>query len=208
MEVVFSEYPHGHQPLTSLWNLCWSLCPLPPSSDAGWVLLATSLGFLPSASSPGWVLWTAYQLRKGVWQQQWFLWIFSVFCPLSRQGCMALWGLVDPPWPRLWRGFLMHVKLYSFTTPSPTWGTSSHPKIICLFLSLYPLSYLVLRRLTCLFGGFRCSAVVQKLFCRSCSKFWRIFDILVGRQVISPTYSCAIFFHLVNVSFGKYTIVI
>ena len=193
-------------PRPLLGTFAGASAPLPSPSDVGWVLLATSLGFLPSASGLGWVLWAAYQLRKGVWQQQWFLWIFSVFCPLSWHCCMALWGLVVPPWPHLWRGFLMHGNFSSFTTPSLTWGTSSCPEILCLFLCLYPLSYLVLRRLTCLFGGFRCFSVVQKLFCRSCSKFWWIFDILVGR--ISPTYPSAIFFHLTSVSFGKYTIVI
>ena len=67
-------------------------------------------------------------------------------------------------------------------------------KYFIFFLFLYLWPYLISRRLACLFGNLASSADNQKLFCRSCSIFWWIFEVFVGRQVISPSYSSTIFF--------------
>ena len=91
--------------------------------------------------------------------------------------------------PSVWELFLFHDSLSQ--------GTSPCPEIRCLFLCLYPLPYLILRRSLYLFGSLGSSAIVQKLFCRSCSIFWWIFDVSVGRKVISPSYSSTIFHFLV-----------
>ena len=69
---------------------------------------------------------------------------------------------------------------------------SPSPETLCLFLCIYRLSYIVLRKLACFYRGLGCSAVIQKLFWRCCFIFWWVFDVFMGRQVISPSYSFTI----------------
>ena len=55
----------------------------------------------------------------------------------------------------------------------PPWGVGPFLTVFCLLFYLLP--YLILKRLTCLFGGLGPSASIQKVFC-SCSacSFWYI----------------------------------
>ena len=58
---------------------------------------------------------------------------------------------------------------FSFMTPFP--GGVSVPKSFVTVFVFYILSYLLLKRLGCLFGCLVFSANVEKLFCGSCSAF-------------------------------------
>ena len=64
--------------------------------------------------------------------------------------------------------------------PIPTLKQKSPSQIVCPFIFLYFLPYLML---------WIFSASIQKLFCKSCSTCRCIFYIIVGRKVISPSYS-------------------
>ena len=130
-------------------------------------------------------------------QQQFLWWIFSV---LPSEPLLLHFILSDgseaPTWPHLWWGFLVCENFSSFMTPSLRAQAPALKSIV----SFMPLSFaLPHSKETTLpfFGSLGSSAVVQKLFCRSCSTFWWIFDVSVGRKVISLSYSSTIFRFLV-----------
>ena len=79
---------------------------------------------------------------------------------------------------------------FSFMTPFP--GGVSVPKSFVTVFVFYILSYLLLKRLGCLFGCLVFSANVEKLFCGSCSAFKWTFDEFVGDKVVSPSYSSTV----------------
>ena len=82
--------------------------------------------------------------------------------------------------PSVWKVFLLHSSLPEVQVPS---------LFFCLcFLLPYPGTWGV----SCLLGSLTCSASVQQVFCRSCSTCRCIFDVSVGRKVISTSYSSAI----------------
>ena len=88
------------------------------------------------------------------------------------------------------RGFLVCGNLSSFAVPSH-WCRSypySFVSVFFFFLLPYPGTWGV----SCLLGGLRFSASIQKVFCRSCSTCRCISYVFVGRKVISTSYSSAI----------------
>ena len=167
MEVILSEYPHGSQSQTSSWDLSLCLTTLPPSSSAKWSSAVISMVNLLCFA-----LWSPTVALHPLWR----FWSSHLAPSVMR-------------FPSVWELFLLHDSL--------TQGTSPYPEICCLFLCLYPLPYCILRRSPCLVGSLGSSAVVQKLFCRSCSTFWWIFDVSVGRKASSLSYSSTIFRFLV-----------
>ena len=64
-------------------------------------------------------------------------------------------------------------------------------EILYLHFCLYPLSYLILKRLVCLSGYLESSTSIQKLFCGSHS-YCRSFDIFVQEKVVSLFYTSSI----------------
>ena len=64
-------------------------------------------------------------------------------------------------------------------------------EILYLPFCLYPLSYLILKRLVCLSGYLGSSTSIQKLFCGSHSTC-RSFDIFVREKVVSLSYISSI----------------
>ena len=115
--------------------------------------------------------------------------IFCGFvCFFSSQLCCPL-RFQNSPHTCLWEGFLLCGN-FSFMPPSPGWV--SIPKSFVSVVVFYILSYLLWKRLGCLFGCLLSSASIQKLFCGSCSTFKWSFDEFVGEKVVSLSYSCAI----------------
>ena len=81
------------------------------------------------------------------------------------------------------------------------WALVPTLKFFVSIFYLYYLFCLILTSLACLFRSLGCSTVIQKLFWRCCSIFWWIFDVFVGRHVISPSYSFTIFSNYPALSF-------
>ena len=87
-------------------------------------------------------------------------------------------------------GVSKHVETFLSSWLSSKWGSPSQD--LCLFIFLYLLSYLILRRLACLFGSLGSSASIQKVFCGNCPTSRCIFDVTVKEKMISLSYSSAI----------------
>ena len=91
----------------------------------------------------------------------------------------------------LMKGFLSLQKF------SPSWlppqGAGPCPEILFLFFYLCLLPYLILKRLTCIFGSLGSSTSVLKVYCKSCFICKWISDVFVGKKVISLSYSSIIF---------------
>ena len=79
---------------------------------------------------------------------------------------------------------------FSFMTPFP--GGVSLPKSFVTVFVFYILSYLLLKRLGCIFGCLVFSASVQKIFCGSFPAFKWTFDEFVADKVLSPSYSSTV----------------
>ena len=85
--------------------------------------------------------------------------------------------------------------------PSLPWGPSPHREILCLFLCLYLLSYPIQRRLASIFGGLSLLLLFRSCFIGVVPYSDEFFYVFVGRQVISPSSSSVIFFHLPLIHF-------
>ena len=106
------------------------------------------------------------------------------FCSWSFQLCCPLRFLSSPltlpvrGFPTLWK-LLLHYSLPK---------TGLHLEILCLPFCLYPLFYLILKRLACLSGYLGFSNSVQKLFCGSCLLGRWSFDVFWGEKVLFPCH--------------------
>ena len=166
--LVPSEYPHGSQ----LWSSPWCLTPTPEP----WQPAPISAGGRGTRVT----FWVQSAVHNNLCSD------FSPFCLLSTCCCSPLWGSKPPPWPGLWGDFWGCGNSSSFMTPflghkSLSWNPLSP-------FYLYLLPYLVLSRLTCLFGSLVSSASIQMLFCRSCSIFRWIFDESEGDLPVLDTH--------------------
>ena len=85
--------------------------------------------------------------------------------------------------PSVWKLFFLHSSLPEVQVPSLFF-------CLCFFFFLFP--YPGTWGFSCLLGSLRSSASVHYVFCRSCSTCRCIFDVFVGRKVISMSYSSAI----------------
>ena len=143
-----------------------------------------SRGSCPWITGP-WQWRAALIIRAGI----------SPLCPPHPCGCALLRGseaspLCHPPsppgkgLPSVWKPFLLHSSL-------PLVQVSSLSFCLCYFFFLLP--YPGTWGVSCLLGGLRSSASVQWVFYRSCSTCRCISDVSVGRKVIYPSYSSAIF---------------
>ena len=118
------------------------------------------------------------------------LWgILSAF-PLHSCCCPLLWGSEAPSHPCQWGDFLACRNFSSFTAPSQK--QKSHPYSFVSFFFIFLLPYPVMWRISCFFGSLRSPASVQWVLCRSYSTCKGIFDVFVGRKVISTSYSSTI----------------
>ena len=119
----------------------------------------------------------------------------SPLCPPHPCGCALLHGSEASPLchlqslptkglPSVWKPFLLHSSL-------PLVQVLSLFFCLCFFFFLLP--YPGTWGVSCLWGGLRSSASIQKVFCRSCSTCRCISDVFVERKVISTSYSSAIF---------------
>ena len=116
---------------------------------------------------------------------------FSLFCLLTTCCFVPLWGSKTPPCPHPWGGFWTCWNFSSFSLPPQ--GAGPCPKILFFFfLNLYLLPYLVLRKLACLFGSQGSPTSIQNVFYMSWSTCRCIFDVFVGRKLISLSYSSTI----------------
>ena len=121
--------------------------------------------------------------------QQWSLWLTLSVCLPSTCCCVPFSSETHLyPHPR---GGCQVMETFP-PSQLPSWGTDPNPKIFCLFLNLYLLPYLILRRLACLFGSLKPSTSMQNVLWRSCFTCRWIFDVFWGRNVIFPYYSFAI----------------
>ena len=124
---------------------------------------------------PWWGTWASglllrWQLRLGMYSVGFFFFFFPSWlcCPLRFQNS-----------PQTHRRVSYCGNFSSFTTSSPgCW-------LLFLFFFFSILSYLLLKRMGCLYGCLVSSLRVQKLFCGSCSAFKRSFDEFVGEKVVS-----------------------
>ena len=105
--------------------------------------------------------------------------------------------LCSPPWlrsfpppslpvkglPSVWKLFLLHSSLPEVQVPS---------LFFCLCFFFFLLPYPGMWGVSCLLVSLRSSASIQYAFCRSCSTCCCIFDVFVGRKVISTSYSSTI----------------
>ena len=73
-----------------------------------------------------------------------------------------------------------------------SWDGSLSLPLLSLFI-FYIFSYLLLKTMGCLSGYLMSSASLQKFFCGICSVFKCSFNEFVGKKVVSPSYSSAIF---------------
>ena len=85
--------------------------------------------------------------------------------------------------PSVWKLFLLHSSLPEVQVPS---------LFFCLCFSFFLLPYPGTWGVSCPLGTLRSSASIQYVFCRSCSTCRCIFDVFVGRKVISMSYSSII----------------
>ena len=85
--------------------------------------------------------------------------------------------------PSVWKLFLLHSSLPEVQVPS---------LFFCLCFFFFLLPYPGTWGISCLLGSLRSSASVQLVFCKSCSTCRCIFDVFVGRKVISMSYSSTI----------------
>ena len=86
--------------------------------------------------------------------------------------------------PSAWKPFLLHSSLPLVQVPS---------LFFCLCYFFFLLPYPSTGGVSCLFGGRTFSASVQWVLCRSSSTCRCISTVSVGRNVISASYSSAIF---------------
>ena len=117
----------------------------------------------------------------------------SPLCPPHPCGCALLCGPeASPPppavsaregAPSVWTPFLLHSSLPLVQVPSLFF-------CLCCFFFLLPSPGTW--GVSCLLGGLRSSASIQWVFCRSCSSCRCVSDVLVGRKVISVSYSSAV----------------
>ena len=118
----------------------------------------------------------------------------SLLCPLHPCCCTLLCGseasrqptTPSPPvkgLPSVWKLFLLHSSLSEVHVPS---------LFFCFGFFFFLLPYPGTWGVSCPLGSLRSSASVQQVFCRSCSTCRCIFDVFVGRKVISTSYSSAI----------------
>ena len=119
---------------------------------------------------------TASWLRSA--GQLWFLTEFSLLCLARTCCCAPLWGSVSPSCPCPWGSFQVYRNFSTFTALSPRC-------LFCLFIFLLPFPYCFIWSLACLFGSLTSSASFQQVFCRSCSTCRCIFDVFLGRKIIS-----------------------
>ena len=100
-----------------------------------------------------------------------FFFFSRLCCPLKFQ---------NSQWANLWEGLLFWGNFSYVTTPSP--GGGLRPCILCLFLSLYVLSYLISKRLGCLSGYLRSSAGAQSCFVEAAPRVGNLLMCLWGRE--------------------------
>ena len=92
----------------------------------------------------------------------------------------------------MWKLFLLHSSLPLVEVP-----------FLFFCLCFFFCHTQVCGGVSCLLGSLRSSASVQQVFCRSCSICRCIFDVFVGRKVISTSYSSTILKDLPKQSFFK-----
>lgn len=108
---------------------------------------------------------------------------FSLFCLPSICCCVSLWGDCEklPLWwaplvPAWWGHFWECAETF-LPSRLPPQVADPPLKFFVSFFYLYLLSYITLRRLTCLFESLGSSASIQKVVCRSCSTCRWSFDV-------------------------------
>jgi len=120
------------------------------------------------------------------------LWVLIIYfssllcCPLCFQGSPQTW------W---WECFLMFGNYSLFK--NPFLGRSSVPTSFVSFFVFFIFPYLLSKTMGCFSGWLMSSAGIQNLFCGIYSAFKYSFDEFVGEKVVSPSYSSAIFSHVV-----------
>ena len=118
----------------------------------------------------------------------------SPLCPPHPCDCALLCGSEASPLchpqsppvkglPSVWKPFLLHSSLPLVQVPS---------LFFCLSYFIFLLPYPSTWGVSCLLGGLTSSASIQWVFCRSSSACRCIFNVSVGRKVISDSYSSAI----------------
>ena len=110
-----------------------------------------------------------------------------MYCPLCFQGS---------PQTRQRECFLVFGNFSLFKTPSPGW--SSLPTSFVSFFIFCIFSYLFLKTMICFSGCLMSSASIQKLFCGVYSALKCSFEEFVREKVVSPSYSSAILFGVLN----------
>ena len=140
----------------------------------------------PPCSAPA-CWWQMQPSGLLLWELQLSAYSVVVFCFVLfcfPTGYVALWDSktpTDPPvrgFPTVWKPLLLQDSL-------PRTGLC--PSFLYLFV-FYILSYLLLKRMSCLSGCLMSSASIQKLLCGSCSAFKWSFDEFVGEKVVSLSY--------------------
>ena len=167
------------------------LCSRSQPQSSPWDLIFEARASAPSPRAPQWVsgqaswageCWSTPTLCEGI----------SSLCPLHPCCCTLLRGskashhppnLPSPPVkgrPSVWELFLLRSSL-------PEVQVLSLFFCLCLFFFLLP--YPCMWGVSCLLGSLRSSASIQQVFYRSCSTCRWIFDVFVGRKLISTSYS-------------------
>ena len=124
---------------------------------------------------------------KSAWAASWLVIAIQCdFCGECFWLCCPLRFLSFPLTPPV-RRFPMVWKLLLLHNPLLRMGVCL--EILYLHFCLYPLSYLILKRLVCLSGYLGSSTSIQKLFC---FMYRWYFDVFMGEKVVSPSYSSTI----------------
>ena len=117
----------------------------------------------------------------------------SPLCPLHPCCCALLRGSESSPLPppiSTSEGASQCVETFPLHSSLPEVQVLSLFFCLCFFFFLLP--YPGTWEFSCLWGTLRSFASIQQVFCTSCSTCRCIFDVLVGKKVISTSYSSAI----------------
>ena len=119
----------------------------------------------------------------------------SPLCPLHPYCCTPLHSSKASPSPchpqsSPVKGFPSVWKLFPLHSSLPEVQVLSLFFCLCFFFFLLP--YPGMWGVSCLWGSLRSSASVQYVFCKSFSTYRCIFDVFVGRKVISKSYSTTV----------------
>ena len=143
-----SEYLHGSQP----WSSPWVLIPEPePWHSVSHLLLCAQ------ACEPL-LRWKCCSETNSV--------VNSLHFAFWEPSVVLLSEVLKFPPVLTCEGVSEFVKTFSFMTPSPECRSLSRNTFLFFYLHLLP--YLILKRLTCIFGSLGSSASVLKVYCKSC----------------------------------------